>query len=276
MSRIAESFALRKKNGGCALISFVTAGDPDADTSVEILHQLVAAGVDIIELGMPFSDPIADGPVIQRASERALAGGMSLAGVLAIVRRFRVHDSNTPLVLMGYLNPIEQFGYANFIKAASAHQVDGLIVVDLPPEESEPLYCLCDSCAIDPIFLISPTTSEARMQRMQPLARGFLYCVSLKGVTGASSIDPQSLTQRITTIRRHIALPVGVGFGIRNAATAAQIAPLSDAVVVGSALVQCIEEHQQQPRTIGTALGRLAGTLRSAIDQATAAAGNRD
>ena len=269
MSRIYKVFAHRKQSGSCALISFVTAGDPDADTCVAILHQLVAAGVDIIELGMPFSDPTADGPVIQRASERALARGMNLAGVLAIVRRFRAHDRNTPLVLMGYLNPIEQFGYENFIKAASEQQVDGVIVVDLPFEEGETLYRLCDRYAIDPILLISPTTSEARIQRMQSLARGFLYCVSIKGITGTNTIDPQFLEQRIATIRRHLRLPIGVGFGIRDAATAAQIAPLCDAVVVGSALVQCIEEHHQV--TVGNRLKNLAASLRSAIDQATAA-----
>ena len=272
MNRIDNVFARRRADNRCALVSFVTAGDPDANTTVDILHQLAAAGADILELGMPFSDPMADGPVIQRSSERALAAGMTLEGVFAIVRRFRQRDSDTPLVLMGYLNPIEQFGYRAFAAAADQHQVDGVITVDLPAEEGTQLYGVLDEYGIDPIFLIAPTTSDIRIQNIQRRARSFVYYVALKGVTGANTLNPKQVRKRLADIRTHLTLPIGVGFGIRDPQTAAQIAKFSDAVVIGTALVQRIEALRDQPQHIAPALARFVHELRQAMDQATDAA----
>lgn len=241
MSRIAASFARLNKQGRKALIPFITAGDPDPASCVPLMHALVAGGADIIELGVPFSDPMADGPVIQRASERALKHGVSLRDVIGWVAEFRKTNNETPVVLMGYANPIEAMGADNFVKAAKAAGADGVVVVDYPPEEAEQLVAMLDAAALDTIFLLSPTTSDARLKQVAALGRGYLYYVSLKGVTGAANIDVADVAQRLARIRSHTKLPVGVGFGIRDGETAHSIAQIADAVVIGSRLVQEIE-----------------------------------
>jgi len=241
MSRIAATFARLTKEGRKALIPFITAGDPDPASCVPLMHALVAGGADIIELGVPFSDPMADGPVIQRASERALKHGVSLRDVIGWVAEFRKTNGETPVVLMGYANPIEAMGADNFVKSAKAAGVDGVVVVDYPPEEAEQLVATLDGAGLDTIFLLSPTTSDARLKQVAELGRGYLYYVSLKGVTGAANIDVADVAQRLARIRSHTKLPVGVGFGIRDGETAYSIAQIADAVVIGSRLVQEIE-----------------------------------
>ncbi len=241
MSRIAATFKRLGKEGRKALIPFITAGDPDPASCVPLMHALVAGGADIIELGVPFSDPMADGPVIQRASERALKHGVSLRDVIGWVAEFRKTNNETPVVLMGYANPIEAMGADNFVKAAKAAGADGVVVVDYPPEEAEQLVAMLDAAALDTIFLLSPTTSDARLKQIAALGRGYLYYVSLKGVTGAANIDVADVAQRLARIRSHTKLPVGVGFGIRDGETAHSIAQIADAVVIGSRLVQEIE-----------------------------------
>ena len=245
MSRIAECFAALQAAQRKALIPFITAGDPRPALSVPLLHALVEAGADILEVGVPFSDPMADGPVIQRANERALEHGVTLHQVLDMVREFRRDDPATPLVLMGYLNPVEVMGYEAFAQAAQAAGVDGLITVDLPPEEAEEPVKILRKYGIDPIFLLAPTTTPERMDKICQLASGFVYYVSLKGVTGSANLDVQGVADKVAEIRLHTKLPVSVGFGIKNAASAAQVAQVSDAVVVGSALVKLIEERPE-------------------------------
>ena len=241
MNRIDATFAQLKVAGRTALIPYVTAGDPSPELTVQILHRLVAAGADLIELGVPFSDPMADGPVVQRASERALAQGVGLDDVLDMVTSFRKTDQRTPVVLMGYANPIEAMGTASFVVRAREAGVDGVLVVDYPPEEAAEFAALLEMHALAPIFLLSPTTPMARITKVAALARGYVYYVSLKGVTGAANIDTSDVARRLGEIRRHIALPVGVGFGIRDAASAKAIAAHADAVVIGSRLIEEIE-----------------------------------
>ncbi|MEM7255746.1 MAG: tryptophan synthase subunit alpha, partial [Pseudomonadota bacterium] len=238
MSRIAKQFASLKDERRQALIPFVTAGDPGPATTVPLMHALVEAGADVLELGVPFSDPMADGPVIQRAGERALAAGMSMAGVLDIVREFRRSDSDTPVVLMGYLNPVEAMGYPAFANAAAEAGVDGTIIVDLPPEEAEDVASALRAAEVDLIFLVSPNTSEERIKSIAAQGSGYLYYVSLKGVTGASHLDAESVRSRLAVIKGLTDLPVSVGFGISTPELAATIGAVSDGVVVGSALVQ--------------------------------------
>ncbi len=241
MSRIQETFhrlaAARKK----ALIPFVTAGDPDPNITVPLMHALVEAGASVIELGVPFSDPMADGPVIQRASDRALKQHVGLKRVLDFVREFRREDAATPVVLMGYANPIEALGAEPFVAAAVAAGVDGVLVVDYPPEESEAFAQLARSRGMDLIFLLAPTSSDARIAAVARLASGYIYYVSLKGVTGAAHLDLAEVAEKIPHIRRQTQLPVGVGFGIRDAATARAVAEIADAVVIGSAIIQKME-----------------------------------
>lgn len=244
-TRITATFTRLNQQGRKALIPFITAGDPDPASCVPLMHALVAGGADIIELGVPFSDPMADGPVIQRASERALKHGVSLRDVIGWVAEFRKTNSETPVVLMGYANPIEAMGADNFVKAAKAAGADGVVVVDYPPEEAEQLVATLDSAGLDTIFLLSPTTSDARLKQVAELGRGYLYYVSLKGVTGAANIDVADVAQRLARIRSHTKLPVGVGFGIRDGETAHSIAEVADAVVIGSRLVQEIEAAPQ-------------------------------
>jgi len=264
MNRIDATFARLRAAGRTALIPYVTAGDPSRAATLPIMERLVAAGADVIELGVPFSDPMADGPVIQRASERALAQGVGLADVLAIVDAFRKTDAATPVVLMGYANPIEAMGTTRFADRAKAAGVDGVLVVDYPPEEAAEFAALLGERAIAPIFLVSPTTPDARIAAIAGIARGYVYYVSLKGVTGAGHLDTAEVGRRLAEIRRHVAIPVGVGFGIRDAESARAIAADADAVVIGSRLIQEIETGPA-----GAAAERagawLAG-IRSALD----------
>lgn len=240
MSRLAQRFAELKRARRAALVPYITAGDPEPRATVPLLHALVEAGADVLELGVPFSDPTADGPVIQAACERALRHGTSLALVLDMVREFRRRDAHTPLVLMGYLNPVEALGAEVFAAAAAEAGVDGVLTVDMPPEEAEPLAGLLKARGLAPIFLLSPTTQGARLKRVCDSASGFVYYVSLKGVTGAASLDLNEVRQRLKLIRGATALPVGVGFGVRDARSAADLAGMADAVIVGSAIVERI------------------------------------
>jgi len=272
MSRIQACLAKLKSEGRKALIPYVTAGDPDRDLTVPLMHAMVAAGADIIELGVPFSDPMADGPVIQRASERALEHHVSLRDVLAMVAEFRATNSDTPVVVMGYLNPVEIMGYETFAAAAAAAGVDGALTVDLPPEEADDLVAALRGQQIDPIFLLAPTTNDERIRRICSTASGYVYYVALKGVTGAGHLDIGSVAQKLQQIRAQTEIPVGVGFGIKDAASAARVAAVADAVVVGSALVQKVE--QAQDLTAGAAqhakiINEITGTLaqmRAAMD----------
>ncbi|AEG68759.1 tryptophan synthase subunit alpha [Ralstonia solanacearum] len=246
MSRIAQTFSQLSAQGRKGLIPFITAGDPYPELTVDLMHALVKGGANVIELGVPFSDPMADGPVIQRASERALAKKIGLRTVLDYVRAFRATDKTTPVVLMGYANPIERMGIDAFAKAASEAGVDGVLVVDYPPEECEAFARTMRATGIDPIFLLAPTSTEARIAQIARVASGYLYYVSLKGVTGAATLDLDSVAARIPQIRQHARLPVGVGFGIRDAATARAIGGVADAVVIGSRIVQLLEEAPRE------------------------------
>lgn len=270
MSRIAARFAELRLEDRSALIPYVTAGDPHPSVTVPLLHDLVAAGADLLELGVPFSDPMADGPVIQLACERALANGTGLRHVLGMVREFRTRDADTPVILMGYLNPIERMGVEVFVGEAAKAGVDGVLVVDLPPEESRDLGQHLDAAGLDPIFLVAPTTTDARLQDVAAAARGFIYYVSLKGVTGASTLDAALLGERMQTIRGFTDLPVGVGFGIRDAETAAAVARVADAVVVGSAIVRLVVEHPDAPDAFRAAASALVQDMREAMDTARA------
>jgi len=241
MSRIASTFESLKNRGKKALIPFITAGDPAPELTVSLMHALVDSGADVIELGVPFSDPMADGPVIQRSSERALKHGVSLKHVMEFVRQFRATNASTPVVLMGYANPIEAMGLERFSDLAKTAGVDGVLVVDYPPAEAGKLVELLDARGIDAIFLLSPTTTDERLEEVTRLGRGYLYYVSLRGVTGASHINLADVAARVKHVQKSSPLPVGVGFGIRDAATAQAVAAFADAVVVGSRLVQEIE-----------------------------------
>ena len=273
MSRIGECFA-RLGGGRKALVTYIMAGDPSPGDTAPLMHALVEAGADIIELGVPFTDPMADGPVIQAASERALAAGMNLSKVLEVMREFRRDDERTPVVLMGYQNPIEAMGVERFVDAAAAAGVDGVLTVDLPPEEAGEMLDALHGRApqsLDPIFLLSPTTTPERIQRIVSVARGFVYYVSLKGVTGSERLDPGDIAPRVAAIRRLTSLPVGVGFGIRDGDTAARIARVADAVVVGSALVRSIADcGGDSPRRL-TAASQFVAGLRRAMDAAAGA-----
>jgi tryptophan synthase alpha chain len=264
MNRIDTTFARLRTAGRTALIPYVTAGDPSRAATLPIMQKLVAAGADIVELGVPFSDPMADGPVIQRASERALAQGVGLADVLAIVEAFRRTDATTPIVLMGYANPIEAMGPATFADRAQGAGVDGVLVVDYPPEEAGDFVALLGARGLAPIFLLSPTTPDARIAAVARIARGYVYYVSLKGVTGAGNLDPAEVGRKLAGIRRHVRIPVGVGFGIRDAAGARAIAALADAVVIGSRIIQEIEAGPADAAA-DRAGAWLAG-IRSALD----------
>ena len=266
MSRIEGTFATLREKGQCALVPFVTAGDPQPSVTVPVMHALVAAGANVLELGVPFSDPMADGPVIQRASERALAQGMTLARVLAMVAEFRRDDDRTPVVLMGYLNPFEVAGYEDFAEAAADAGVDGILTVDLPPEEADGFRDALRSRDIDLIFLLAPNSDEKRVARICAQASGFVYYVSLKGVTGAAHLDVADVETRVQTIKSLTNLPVGVGFGIRDGDTAARIAAVSDAVVVGSALINRMEASMDTPSRIPDEVAALVASMRSAMD----------
>ena len=268
MSRIQATFERLQAQGRKALIPFITAGDPDAALTLPLMHALVEAGSDVIELGVPFSDPMADGPTIQRASERALAKGMTMKKVLALVSDFRQSNSATPVVLMGYANPIEAMGIEPFAKAAREAGVDGVLVVDYPPEEVEEFGRVIQAHGLDPIFLLAPTSTETRISAVGKVASGYVYYVSLKGVTGAGHLDIDEVARRIPQIRERTGLPVGVGFGIRDAETAGRIARIADAVVVGSRIIEEIEQS-----TADNACERvraLVADLRRGIDEVKA------
>lgn len=261
-NRIDRRFAELAACGRKALIPFITAGDPDLDSVVALLHALVQAGADVIELGVPFSDPMADGPVIQRASERALARGVSLARILDWVRAFRAHDQATPIVLMGYLNPVEQFGLSRFARAAAVSGVDGVLLVDCPLEECAPYRQALAEVGIHQILLAAPTTRGPRREAIARAARGFLYYVAYAGVTGADRLEPSSVAAELSLWRRMLSVPLAVGFGIKTADDALAVAHAADAVVVGSALVEALQRGAD-PRT--QAIGFLA-PLRAALD----------
>jgi tryptophan synthase alpha chain len=266
MSRIADCFTRLKEQRRKALIPYVTAGDPLPTVTVPLLHALVDAGADLLELGVPFSDPMADGPVIQAACERALEHHVTLHNVLDMVSEFRRRDTTTPVILMGYLNPVEVWGYADFAAAAAAAGVDGVLTVDMPPEEAGDLVAALRGHDIDTIFLLAPTSTEQRMQMVSEQAGGFLYYVSFKGVTGANRLDVDAVAHKLEELRRFTQLPIGVGFGIRDAASAAQVAAIADAVVVGSALVGRIPDLVETPDDIPATLAATVGDMRAAMD----------
>ena len=271
MSRLQATFAALARAGRKGLVPYVMAGDPHADATAEIMHALVEGGADVIELGMPFSDPMAEGPVIQRACERALARGVGLPQVLAAVRAFRERDTQTPVVLMGYANPIERYeqlhGANAFVAAAAEAGVDGVLVVDYPPEECEGFAARLQAAGMDPIFLLAPTSTDERIRELARAARGYVYYVSLKGVTGAGHLDTAAVAAMLPRIRGHVKLPIAVGFGIRDAATACAVAEVADAVVIGSRLVQLLEA---EPRDNAPRAARdfIAG-IRAALDART-------
>jgi tryptophan synthase alpha chain len=265
MSRIKSAFERLNGEGRKALIPFITAGDPDVALTLPLMHTLVEAGADIIELGVPFSDPMADGPTIQRASERALAKGMTLRKVLELVVAFRATDAKTPVVLMGYANPIEAMGLEKFALAASGAGVDGVLIVDYPPEEAAAFGAAMKAHGMDPIFLLAPTSTATRIEQVASIASGYVYYVSLAGVTGSGALNVEAVAERLPLIRQKTGLPVGVGFGIRDAATAARIAGIADAVVVGSRIIEEIEKS-----TVETACANvksLVADIRRGVDE---------
>ncbi|TCM63293.1 tryptophan synthase alpha chain [Acinetobacter calcoaceticus] len=265
MSRLATRFAQLKSQQRKALVSYVMAGDPQPQVTVPLLHQMVAAGVDVIELGLPFSDPMADGPVIALAGERALAAGTSTLDVFSMVQQFRQQDTETPIVLMGYLNPVEVIGYERFVSIAHQSGVDGLILVDLPPEEADKLDPILKQYDMDQIFLLAPTSTPERIQFVADQASGFIYYVSLKGVTGSASLDTAEAVARIEQIKAVTDLPVGVGFGISDAASAKAMGRVADAVIVGSAFVKNFEHLAPEHAVVQTV--NKVKELRAALDE---------
>jgi tryptophan synthase alpha chain len=268
MSRIAARFEALKRQGRKGLIPFITAGDPEPRLAVPLMHALARAGADVIELGVPFSDPMADGPVIQRSSERALKHGVSLRGVLGFVAEFRKTDRDTPVVIFGYANPIESMGVERFADAAKAADADGVLVVDYPLEEAQPLVQALDARGLDTIFLLSPTTTDERLEKIARHGRGYLYYVSLRGVTGAGHIDPADVAARVRRVHEFTRLPVGVGFGIRDAQSARAIGAVADAVVIGSALIQELEKAPRDKVTERAAA--FLAPIREALDHLAA------
>ncbi|MFZ2123286.1 MAG: tryptophan synthase subunit alpha [Rhodoferax sp.] len=275
MSRIAATFTQLKAQGRKALIPFVTAGFPYPDVTPELMHAMVAGGADVIELGVPFSDPSADGPVIQQAGDKALAAGIGLVQVLAMVRAFRQRNDSTPVVLMGYANPVERYnqkhrradateGTSAFVQDAAAAGVDGVLIVDYPPEECEDFAAELKANQMDLIFLLAPTSTEERMQQVARIASGYVYYVSLKGVTGSGALDTDAVEAMLPRIRQHVSVPVGVGFGIRDAATARAISRVADAVVIGSRIIQLIDA---QPRDqVAATAETFLREIRTALD----------
>jgi tryptophan synthase alpha chain len=266
MSRIPGRFAQLKQAGRKALIPYLTAGDPNPDFTVPLMHAMVQAGADILELGVPFSDPMAEGPVIQHAMERALMHHVSLQQVIDMVAKFRTEDTTTPVLLMGYLNPVEVMGYENFVKKAVSAGVDGVLLVDLPPEEATELLQFARSQELDVVFLVAPTTTDQRIQTIAQASTGFIYYVSLKGVTGAGHLDASEVQQRVTRIKSFSTLPVGVGFGIKDGASAKSVSAVADAVVVGSALVRLVEINMPSLDKTRAAVTGLIGEMRQAMD----------
>ncbi len=265
-NRLKDCFAQLEKDGKKALIPFVTAGDSNKSITVPLMHRMVESGADIIELGIPFSDPMADGPTIQLACERALVHHTSVSDVIEMVKEFRQSNDETPIVLMGYLNPVEAFGYENFAKSAAEVGIDGLLTVDLPPEESDQMAGILAKYDIDPIFLLSPTTTPERIQRIVNAGSGYLYYVSLKGVTGSSILNVEEVSEKVAAIKTYTTLPVGVGFGIKDAESATAISAVSDGVIVGSAIVKIIENNVDDADTILEQIGALLKSMRIAMD----------
>lgn len=267
-SRLSSLFERLKGENRAALIPYITAGDPDSQATVELMHAMVGGGADAIEIGVPFSDPMADGPVIQAAHERALKSGLGLRGVIDLVAEFRQRDADTPVVLMGYQNPIEAMGVNAFVDKAATAGVDGVLTVDLPPEEADELAAAMGERGMAPIFLLAPTTSAGRTREVASKGSGFVYYVSLKGVTGAANLDTDALAAQIEGIREACALPVGVGFGIRDAETAGKVGRVADAVIVGSAIVRLIHE---QASTAGGVDAQVLATVRGLLAELRAA-----
>lgn len=268
MSRIADTFAELQSKGRKALIPYVTAGFPFVDITPALMHGMVEAGADVIELGVPFSDPMADGPVIQKAGEKALALGVGLAQVLEMVRSFRLRNSTTPVVLMGYANPVERYeqrhGKGAFARDAGEAGVDGVLIVDYPPEECEQFAADLRGHGIDLIFLLAPTSTAERMQQVARVASGYVYYVSLKGVTGSAALDTDDVARMLARIQQHVHIPVGVGFGIRDGQTAHTVAQMADAVIIGSRIIQLLED-QPHEKVIPLAIDFLRG-IRKAMD----------
>jgi len=270
VSRLAARFAELKAKSKTALIPYVMTGDPSPGITLPLMHAMVAAGADIIELGAPFSDPMADGPVIQAAAERSLVHNTSLHDVFSLVTQFRKSDDKTPIVMMGYLNPIEVMGYESFAQHAATCGIDGVITVDMPPVEAADYVPALKSQGLDPIFLLAPTSTEERIKKLADVASGFVYYVSLKGVTGAATLDVSSVEEKVQQIRQFIDLPIGVGFGIGDAESAAKVAGCSDAVVVGSAIVKKMTlndgKTEQERSIIIKEISDILSTMRSAMD----------
>lgn len=267
MSRIAPTFAALAAQNKTGLVTFITAGDPGPEMTVPLMHALVAGGADVIELGVPFSDPMAEGPVIQRACERALKFNISLGDVFGYVREFRKTNQATPVVLMGYANPIERIGHDAFIAQAKDAGADGAIVVDYPPQECGQFAEAMRANGLDLIFLLAPTSTPARIAEVAKVGSGFCYYVSLKGVTGAGNIDTADVTRRLAAVREHVKLPVGVGFGIRDAATAKAVAEVADAVVIGSRIIQELENSPREQAA--SAVQTFVSGIRHALDSKT-------
>ncbi|GAA0419046.1 tryptophan synthase subunit alpha [Massilia aurea] len=264
MSRIAQTFTALKADNKTALVTFITAGDPGPELTVPLMHALVEGGANVLELGVPFSDPMAEGPVIQRACERALKFNVGLKDVFGFVREFRKNDPDTPVVLMGYANPIERIGQTEFIRCAKEAGADGAIVVDYPPEECAAFATEMRDNGLDLIFLLAPTSTTERVKQVAQYGGGFSYYVSLKGVTGAGTIDTADVARRVAAIREHVKLPIGVGFGIRDGATARAVAEVADAVVIGSRIIQEIENSP--PDQAVEAVRTFTTTIRTALD----------
>jgi tryptophan synthase alpha chain len=267
MSRIEKRFESLSNSVRKVLIPFITAGDPVSDITVPLMHAMVEAGADLIELGIPFSDPMADGPVIQKANQRALSHGTSLHDVLDMVKQFRNKDQATPVLFMGYLNPVEAMGYEEFADAAKQAGVDGLLLVDQPPEEASEFNELLYQRDIDPIYLLAPTSTPQRMEIVSLEARGFVYYVSIRGVTGSAALDYDEIRQSISEIRKHTRLPVGVGFGINSPESAVKIGEHADAVVIGSAIVRMMENYGGEKQIVINAVSDFLRGVRDALDE---------
>ena len=271
MSRLSQVFAELQSEKRRGVIPYVVAGDPSPEGTVALMHSLVDAGADVLELGVPFSDPMAEGPVIQRGHERALANGVTLQRVLSMVVEFRKENDRTPIVMMGYANPIERFGYEAFAGASAEAGVDGLITVDLPPEEVDAIDGALKAVGLDNIFLISPTTPESRVQKIVERARGFIYCIAVKGVTGSGQLDTDEVARSVSRIREKTTLPIAVGFGIKDAVSASAVAASADAVVVGSALIAEMEQKARSAEDLeeiqihGAAV-KLLRSIRAGVD----------
>jgi len=266
VSRLSSKAGLLRDLGKKALVTYIVAGDPDQSVTVPLMHKLVAAGVDVIELGVPFSDPEAEGPVIQRAHERALRAGTSLLDVMQLVEEFRSLDQETPVVLMGYLNPIEKIGYENFAQKASKCGIDGTIIVNLPPEEAADLSRYLEQYDIESVYLLAPTTTPERAVGISSKSRGFVYYVSLKGTTGAGSLNTSEVSGKVRAMKEIVKMPLYVGFGIKNGVTAAAVAHESDGVVVGSAIVDYMAFHENNIGELETSVVTLVQEIRSALD----------